>query len=278
MEKIQSAIAKARATRATRSPAETPATLRRAEKRQDPATPSRADAAWEALPAFDADPGKLRANRIVTLSQGREATEFDKLRTRLLQQMQAKGWRRLAITSPGPSSGKSTISLNLGYSLARQDTLRTIVCEMDLRRPSLGRLIGLPEKKNFSKVLDGTDPFERHAVRLRHNLAVGIADGFVQQSAELLQSPAIGGVLNEIQRVYDPNLIVFDMPPFEVSDDAIAFADKVDCILIVAAAEMTSVAQIDLCEREFATRTNVLGIVLNKCRYTGADQSYDYYK
>ncbi|PZX13511.1 Mrp family chromosome partitioning ATPase [Palleronia aestuarii] len=280
MEKIQSAIAKARASRANRDPGETPGRMAggtgRTARTEAPA-PSRVAAAWDALPDFEADPSRLRDNRIVTALRGPAGTEFDKLRTRMLQQMQANGWRRVAITSPGPSSGKSTISLNLGYSLSRQASLRTIICEIDLRRPALGRILGLPEKKDFSKVLEGSAPFADHAVRLRPNLAVGIANGFVQQSAELLQGPAIGQALDQIQQEYDPSVLLFDMPPFEVSDDAIAFADKVDCVLIVAAAETTSVAQIDLCEREFAGRTNVLGVVLNKCRYVGADQSYDYH-
>ncbi len=45
----------------------------------------------------------------------------------------------------------------------------------------------------------------------------------------------------------------------------------------MAAAETTTVKQIDTCEREIAQVSSVMGVVLNKCRYAGPDYGYDYY-
>jgi Mrp family chromosome partitioning ATPase len=66
------------------------------------------------------------------------------------------------------------------------------------------------------------------------------------------------------------------MPPMLGSDDMQAFAGKVDCVLLVAAAESTTIDEIDRCERDLASQTNVLGVVLNKCRYTHAEYGYGY--
>ena len=33
----------------------------------------------------------------------------------------------------------------------------------------------------------------------------------------------------------------------------------------------------DICERDLASQTNVLGVVLNKCRYTDSSYGYGYY-
>lgn len=277
MEKIQSAIAKARAQRAGQS---------EAPLQPAPAAPARAhvtapaqdsDAAWDALASADLSLRRLRAQRIVTLDRNREAAEFDKLRTRMLQQMQANNWRRVAITSPGPASGKSTIILNLGFSLSRQSRSRTVICEMDLRRPSLRKITGLKTERDFVEVVNGNAPFADHALRLKPNLAVGMAQSPVSMPAELLQDAKLGTILNEIEATYDPTIMMFDMPPFQVSDDMMAFADKVDCVMIVAAAEKTKMPELDACEREISNVTNVLGIVLNKCRYTSSESSYDYY-
>lgn len=272
MEKIQSAIAKARAQRASQldTPLQRPSVS--APPEQD-----RGDAAWNALPSAELSLRRLRAQRIVTLDRNREAAEFDKLRTRMLQQMQANNWRRLAITSPGPASGKSTIALNLGFSLSRQSSSRTIICEMDLRRPSLRKITGLKTDRDIVEVLNGNAPFADHALRLRPNLAIGVANSPVTMSAELLQDARLGTVLDQIETTYDPTLMIFDMPPLQISDDMMAFADKVDCVMIVAAAESTKIPELDVCEREIANVTNVLGIVLNKCRYGSPDTSYDYY-
>jgi len=191
--------------------------------------------------------------------------------------MQTNGWRRLAITSPGPASGKSTISLNLGYSLTLQPSTHVILCEMDLRKPSLRRILGASPEYDFAKVVNGTAAFADQALRLRPNFAVAAARSSVDHSAELLQDAALAETLNRIEAEYDPTLMIFDMPPLQVCDDTMAFVDKVDCVLIVAGAESTKINDLDQCERELAARTNILGIVLNKCRYGGSEQSYDYY-
>ena len=57
-------------------------------------------------------------------------------------------------------------------------------------------------------------------------------------------------------------------------DDVLAFLPNVDCALLVLAAEESPVAEADICEYELAQRTNVLGTVLNKCRY--AQEKYGY--
>lgn len=274
MEKIQSAISKARAARESRvgsTDGRTSALSSQGQKQ------SSVEAAWEALPLIEPTSERLMAQRIVTLEKVREAAYFDKLRTRMLHHMQANGWRRVAITSPGASSGKSTTVLNLGFSISRQMTSRVMIGEMDLRKPSLRRTLQIQTERNFTEVVRGNGTFAEHGVRLRPNMAIGMARNFVESSAELLQNPALGTRLDEIEAQYDPSVMLFDMPPFQVSDDMMAFADKVDCVLIIAAAERTKMAELDACEREISNVTNVLGIVLNKCRYETPESKYEYY-
>ena len=70
--------------------------------------------------------------------------------------------------------------------------------------------------------------------------------------------------------------MLFDMPPLLVSDDTIAFLDQVDCVLMIAAAEESTMGEIDRCGKELARHTQVLGVVLNKCRFMDRDEGYDY--
>jgi BioD-like phosphotransacetylase family protein len=60
------------------------------------------------------------------------------------------------------------------------------------------------------------------------------------------------------------------------SDDNVGFLGNVDCALLIAAAESTTLSNIDLCEKELAQLTNVLGVVLNKCRYPDDSVGYAY--
>ncbi|MEO6301304.1 MAG: CpsD/CapB family tyrosine-protein kinase [Paracoccaceae bacterium] len=284
MEKIQSAIEKARAARSApateaSAPVPTPTAAVVGPKAAPTilaATPATA-AAWEALPSFAADAARLRASRIVAFAGGVEAVTFDVMRTKVIQQMRANGWRRLAITSPTPSCGKSTIALNLAFSLARQKELRTILAELDLRRPALAKMLGLRGRTGFSQVLEGQADFADCAQRYGGGLALALNDGPVRNPAELLQASPVAGALATIEAHYNPDILLFDMPPMLVSDDTMAFIGQVDAVLLVAAAETTTIKEVDACERELASQTNVMGVVLNKCRYMGADYGYSYY-
>ncbi|MBU2357776.1 MAG: CpsD/CapB family tyrosine-protein kinase [Alphaproteobacteria bacterium] len=291
MEKIRSAIAKARAARdAAQTGIDAPAPRRAApayamgRPAAHEGTSTAAadigiiDANWAALPvaAFDAD--HMRRNRIVSFVRGSESASVDMMRTRILQQIRDNNWRRLAITSPTAACGKSTIALNLAVSLSRQPEVRSLLLELDLRRPSLARMLGInPRPVDFSEVLRGKARFDESAACFGGNMAVGLNSTKVRDASELLGSAGIGSVLSEIETAYAPDITIFDMPPMLAADDMMAFATQVDCVLIIAAAEKTTTKEIDLCEQELARQTNVMGVVLNECRYMGPEANYGYY-
>ena len=282
MERLQSAIALARAERA-QNPGQTPGSTSgqppRGAVAPDPLAPDVAvatDAAWAALPAGQFDPARLRAARIVAFEGGREAAGFDVMRTRLLQQARANGWKRIAITSPSPGCGKSTIALNLAFSLARQDDYRVVLAELDLRRPSLAKTLGVKGRADFSAVLRGQAEFADCALRHGPALALAVNQGPASNPAELMHAASVPTALAAMEAAYAPDLTIFDMPPMLVSDDVMAFMSQVDAVLLIAAAEATTIKEVDACERDLAAQTNVMGVVLNKCRYMGAENGYGY--
>ena len=293
MEKIQSALAKARAERdAKKSEAEAPAPEVaqkvtpeptpepepvKVENETKPALSDVAEA-WKSLPLLTIQPKLMRQARIVALQGGQEAAGIDMMRTRVLQQMRDNGWRRLAITSPTAACGKSTIAVNLAMSLQRQPDLHTILLELDLRRPSLTKMLGIEGDMSFAHVLEGSRPFAQNALRYGPNMAVSANQRSWREPAELLSSAHIPEVLADIETDYAPDVMIFDMPPMLTSDDMMAFARHVDCVLLVAGAESTTVKEIDICEQDLASQTNVMGVVLNKCRYMGAEYGYGYYE
>ena len=296
MEKIRSAIAKAREERnaldagkpvpASSAPRDTAPlaasgavdALEVPDAGPDGGPNAAVDARWAALPRAILDANLMRRNRIVAYQRSAEATGIDMMRTRVLQQMRDNKWHRLAITSPTPACGKSTIALNLAVSLQRQADLRTLLLELDLRRPSLLQMTGSkPTKAGFAEVLRGRADFADNALCYGGNLAIGTGSGKSRDAAELLASDGVGPVLAGIEAAYEPDTIIFDMPPMLAADDVMAFATHVDCVLIMAAAERTTTKEIDLCEQELARQTSVMGVVLNECRYMEAEANYGYY-
>lgn len=275
MERIQTAIEKARARRqgddwADRQPAVAP---RNPEPAQAPGTD-----AWARMAELKPVAAVMHRNRILTFEGGPGATPFDMLRTKVLQQMRTNNWRRVAVTSPNGFCGKTTLCANLGFSLARQADIRTALIDMDMRRPALARTLGVERgSQQFSRALEGkADPLD-HMLRYGTNLAVGLSNASVRNPSELLQSDTAHTVIDDLEACLDLTLTIFDMPPMMVTDDVQAFAGHVDCVLLVAAAGTTTVKEIDTCERELAALTNVLGVVLNKCRYPEHEHSYGYY-
>ncbi|MCE6958706.1 CpsD/CapB family tyrosine-protein kinase [Cereibacter sphaeroides] len=275
MERIQTAIAKARAARGDKggSGGRMPSPF----AADRPLAPEQVAEAWQALSEVAPSPHHFSRHHVVAGRGGKESAPFDVMRTKLLHQMRAQGWRRVAITSPGAGCGKSTIALNLALSLARQPELRILLVELDLRRPSLARMLGLTDGHNFAEVLRDSAVFEDHAVRIGANLAIATNRQPVRNPSELLQGASVPGALAGIEARYAPDVVIFDLPPLLVSDDTLAVADLVDCALLIAAAESTSAQEVDLCERELAERTNVLGVVLNKCRYMESGYGYSHY-
>lgn len=281
MERIQSAIEKARAARAERDPrpkAGGPAAVsaRTAAKPPPGAAVAEADP-WADLPPFEPDLRTLQAHRVVAYTSGPAAIPFDVMRTKLLYQLRSNSWKRIAITSPSSGCGKTMVTLNLAFSLSRQADIRILVVELDLRRPSMAKVLGLKVKSQFSRVLEGMAPAEAHMVHYGPNLIFATNQVPARNPAELLQGAGSAAVLDEIEARYRPDVMLFDMPPMLVNDDTIAFIDQVDCALLVGAAERSSIDEIDRCEQELSARTQVLGVVLNKCRYLEKGESYESY-
>ncbi|MBU2960047.1 CpsD/CapB family tyrosine-protein kinase [Citreicella sp. C3M06] len=264
MERIQAAIAKARASRNASPPV--------ISRRQLVGA-----AFWEALPRHTPDRALMERMRLCggesNLKTG-DFAAFDVLRTRVLKLMRANGWKRLAITSPTAGCGKSTTALNLGFSMTRREDVSAILIEADLRRPSLASKIGLKQPQDVCAVLRGDADLSANACRLNDRFAVASSDGPRQNPSDLLQSPRCAEALDRIEKTYAPTLMLFDTPPLQVADDTISFLQHVDCVILVAAAEHTTIKEIDASEREISSYTNVLGVVLNKCNYPEEEYGY----
>jgi protein-tyrosine kinase len=275
MERIQAAIDKARQKRASdkaSAPAVSDAVRNIVAANQSESLKE----AWAHLAVFAPKPAHLEDNRVVAHQPGAPSGPFEIMRTKMLLQMRANTWRRVAITSPTSDCGKTTIAVNLAFCLARQADLRVLLVDLDLRRPSIAPTLGVTRDLQLSRALAGTEPPEAHMMRIGANFAFAANKTQTANSAELLQGVQAAEVLDRIEAQYAPDIMIFDMAPMLVADDTIGFLDQVDCALLVAAAEHSTLDEIGKCDADLAARTNVLGVVLNKCRYRDNAESYGY--
>lgn len=278
MEKLEAALAKARQARKASLP---PGAAEESIEHSSPLSRARAAAIstqvdWTGLPELQIKQDFARQMRLSAVVGGKDATPYDMLRSRAIRMMKEKGWKRLAITSPNAACGKTTVAANLALSLARQKDLAVMLIDVDLRRPALHKLLGHKPANSFHQVLTGEVAFEDHAVRMEDNLIILTNKSPVQNPAELLHSEKTRDIISAIEAKWKPDVMIFDMSPMLASDDNVGFLSNVECALLVAAAESTTVSNIDVCEKELAELTNVLGIVLNKCRYSDDAAGFGY--
>jgi len=231
--------------------------------------------AWEGLSPLVVDHEAAANNRIITLNRLSSAhAAFDMMRTKILQNMRENNWTSVAITSPTPGCGKTFSALNLAFSLANQKDCRTALLDLDMKRPQVGKTLGIRDAASMESFLRGElqadDIFRRHG----GNLAIAANKQAVQFSAELLQSAASTQALQDMRERMRPDVVIYDLPPMLSTDDVLAFLPNVDCVILVAAAEQSTLSEIDICEQTLAEKTSVLGVVLNKCKFSAEKYGY----
>lgn len=223
------------------------------------------DRLWSDLPALRLDSAHCAAmHLVVNHREDPVGLLYDHLRTRMLQALQERGWTRIAVASPTRGCGASTVAANLALALARRPSGRTMLIDLDLRKPGLAAIFGHPDPGPLRDVLTGLQPIESHFCRVGRTLALGLNGRAEANSAELLQEPATADALEAVMEDLSPDVTIYDLPPVLEADDALAFLPEIDGILLVADATRTSAAQIRECERLLQDHTQVLGVVLNR--------------
>ena len=156
---------------------------------------------------------------------------FRSLRTNLEFASVQKPIRTILVTSPGPSEGKTTISVNLAAIIALSGK-RVALVDADLRRPHVHRFLDLPNRNGLSnlfRIRDAASSVSRTKLELP-NLIVITSGGLPPNPAELLGSERMSEILKELTEMVD--VVVVDTPPSLVADAQI-LAAKVDAVLLV---------------------------------------------
>lgn len=174
-------------------------------------------------------------NRILShRPRSAEADTFRILRTQVLQNMNKVGFRTLAVTSPDYGDGKTTIAINLAISIAMDLKQTVLLVDLDLRKPNMHEYLGLSPRTGLSDYLINDVPLSECLIRPPfHRLNTLPAGTRVEHSSELLGSPKMSALAQELKSRYPDRLVIYDMPPVLRQDDVIAFAPNIDGILLV---------------------------------------------
>lgn len=207
----------------------------------------------------------LKRKRIIAGSGFDEIlSAYKMLRTQVLQRMNAKGWNALAVTSPGPGQGKTTTAINLAISLARELSYTVLLVDFDMVKPGIHDQLSLTPAKGITDFLLHNTPLSEILINPGiERLVVLPGRESVTNSSELLASPKMAQLVDELKSRYPSRLVIFDLPPVLSVDDALAFTPFVDAVLLVIE-EGSSTKDEVLHAIEVLKNTYILGTVLNK--------------
>lgn len=209
----------------------------------------------------------LEKNRIFAFNKNDPMSiAFDVLRTQVLQKMEEKGWRTLAITSPTPAVGKTVVAINLAMSIAQKTNKTAMLVDFDFRQPRIGAYLGLPMEKSLNDLLHLDKDIELSDILINPDiprLVVLPTMYAVKNSSETLSSRMISTLIKDLRERYESRIIIFDLPSLLHSDDAISVLPQIDCILMVVANGMSSRREIEDSLRHLS-KANLIGTVFNK--------------
>lgn len=178
------------------------------------------------------------------------------------------------VTSSIPGEGKSWITSNLAVAFA-QSNKKVLIIDTDLRKGKQHKNFGVENEIGFSnflieiydkKIIDDKDleSFKSKVVKTNiDNVYLLPAGPTPQNPSELLQVSNVKYVLSKIKLDYD--VVLLDTPPVSIVTDSLILCNKVDNVVLVAAAEQTKLSLLVNAKKSIENvNGKIAGVVLNK--------------
>lgn len=197
---------------------------------------------------------------------GLRAEAFRQLRTNLRFVRVDEPPRTIVVTSPLPGEGKTSVAINLAFTLAQSGA--TVICvDADLRRPSLADHFNVVSEVGLTTALLGEAQIHDviQASGRKVPLRIITSGQVPPNPSELLGSERMKQVVDHLAELAD--YVVIDTPPLLPVTDAAIIATLADGALVVTRAGSTrrddlagAFKALDL------VSARVLGTVLNRTR------------
>lgn len=201
---------------------------------------------------------------------------FKTLRTNL--QFCGQDIRTVVITSCNENEGKTTISLQLGKSLAELGK-RVLVIDADMRKSVMaGRNTTASSPVGLSETLTGQRSVSDCLYETQYkNLEIMFAGKYPPNPVELLSGKNFDSLLKAVRNSYD--YVLLDLPPLGSVIDAAVIAAKCDgTILVISDNRVRSRQAMEVVDQLKKCGSKILGVVRNNIHANGSGYYKKYYK
>ena len=204
------------------------------------------------------------------------AEAYRALRTNLMMRQFDKEIRVINVISTTSNEGKSTTVLNLAAVFAQMKK-NVLVIDLDLRRPSLSKKLGITKSIGITDVMTRQASFKDAVVQYADKLHVMTAGTKIPFAAEFIQSSSLKTFIAEARKVYD--VVLLDCPPVGIVTDGMIASKLADgTILVIAHNENEKKDLMRIREQLEQMEVNMLGIVMTKMPQSKKEYySYRYY-
>ena len=232
--------------------------------------------AWQMEPAADTEAGEIDDHLVSLLEPTSFAAEqYRAVRLAIETLHHERGTGVVAVASPGRGEGRTMTALNLAGALAQASDARVALVEADLRHPSVAGYLGLSVARGLSSylvdaVMTVDDVVQRPASIAFSVLPAGTASSMPY---ELLKSPRLAALMDELRRRYD--YVLVDTPSALPFPDVGILRDLVDGFIVVVRANRTPREQLQDTMAVLG-RQRTLGLIFNDDDRTGVPAFKDH--
>jgi Mrp family chromosome partitioning ATPase len=209
---------------------------------------------------------ELRERRILSPDDTRPAAHaYRMLRTQVLQRARSHGLNAIGVVSAVSGEGKTVTAINLALSLAAEPNQTVVLMDLDLRHPSIAETLGLRAECGLESWFGGDDPTRNvcYALEGVERLYVFPTLKPVAASSETLAGLGTRRLINEFKDRDPPRLLIVDLPPVLLSDDALMVAPLLDAVVLVVNERLTRREDVSRVI-ELLGNTRIVGTVLNR--------------
>ncbi len=208
------------------------------------------------------------------LPHARALEAYRSLRTALLLSHSGKPPQTILVTSALPGEGKSTTAANTAIALA-QTGARTLIVDLDMRKPSLGEAFGINAEQGMSTFLSGMSDLSS---QIREtglpNLMMVPAGPRAPNPAELIGSKRMATGMQLMREYF--TYVVIDSPPVLELSDGMVVSQYVDGVILVARGGKTPRKAVQRASDQLLQiGAKLLGVLVNNVR--PGQSGYGYY-
>jgi len=231
------------------------------------------------LPHFNLKPEAKGGSDLLVLDdpQSQAAESYRGLRTGILFSTPDRSPRTILVTSATASEGKTITSANIALVMARAGD-RTLLVDLDMRRPRLHKSLKLQNERGVSNILVGEGDWRSFVQETPVPNLHFIASGpLAPNPAELIASERMKGLIHEWAEAYDR--VIIDTAPITAVTDPVLLSRLVDGAVILIQSGATSRRIIAAGIRQILdVQGRILGAVLNNVDTHHGGYYYHYYK